>query len=374
MSDVIDTDGVVVVKLGSSTLVDASEGIDEAFIGSLADQVAHLTHEGYRVIIVSSGAVAAGLGRLGFTRRPTDMPSLQACASAGQAVLTEVYAEALSRHGMTVGQVLLTRRDLADRQGYLNARSTLGRLLSLGAVPLVNENDTVSVTEFNFGDNDTLGAIVACAVNASLYVILSDVDGLYASDPAVQPDAPLVARIEAITPEVEAMAGGAGTSVGTGGMRTKLRAGRIALAGKVPMVICRGRQPQVLEDVVHGRPVGTRIEAAAQTTRESARKLWLATAELPRGSVVIDDGAVRAVLERGASVLPVGVRGVEGSFLEQDVVDVRAADGTLVGRGVSRYSSDDLSRCKGLRLDVIGRFSPDKASAPAIHRDDLLIF
>ncbi len=374
MSDIFDTQGIVVFKVGSSTLVDSDGGVDQDFVASLADQMARLRGEGYKPILVSSGAVAAGFAQLGLPSRPKDMPSLQACASAGQTALMQAYARAFGAHGLSVGQILLTRHDLADRQGYLNARNTFGRLLELGAVPIVNENDTVSVAEFAFGDNDMLGAIVATLVGASLYVILSDIDGLYTANPSQDPDARLIDHLEGITPQVEAMAGGSGSSVGTGGMRTKLRAGHIALAGQVPMVICKGRRANALVDAVAGRGPQTRIDPAPDSHYEGARKLWLISSERPQGSIVLDDGAVRAVLEEGASVLPVGVRRVEGDFAEQDLVDVRSLDGRLIGRGISRYSSEELTRCQGLRLDVIGRFSPQKANCPAVHRDDLVVF
>lgn len=364
----------IVCKLGTSTLVDASGAPDKAFIASLMGQVARLAHEGYGVVVVSSGAVAAGLERLGFAERPQDMPTLQACAAAGQASLTEAYAEVLAERGVPCGQVLITRRDLIDREGYLNVRNTLQRLVDLGAVPVVNENDTVSVAEFAFGDNDTLGAIVASLVGAQLYVILSDVDGLYTANPQTHPEAQLLPQVRGVTPQVAAMAGGAGTSWGTGGMATKVRAARASLAAGIPMVVCRGRREDVLVDVVHGEPVGTRFVPAEGQGHEAGRKLWIGLAERPRGSLVLDAGACRAVQERGASVLPVGVTEVRGSFEAGDVVDVTSAEGTLVGRGLSRYSSEEMVRVRGLKLDVIARFMPERAGQPAVHRDELLVF
>jgi glutamate 5-kinase len=252
MEDIFEAPNVVVVKVGSSTLVDESGRPDRTFIGSLCDQAADLQERGYHVVIVSSGAVAAGMERLGLDARPTDMPGRQACAAAGQAALTEVYAEQLARRGVPCGQVLLTRRDLTDREGYLNARNTLGRMLELGAVPVVNENDTVSFTEINFGDNDMLGAIVAAMLNADLYVILSDIDGLYTANPASDPTARLVPRVEEVTPQISAMAGGAGSAVGTGGMASKVRAARAMIAAGVPMVVCRGRERDSFRHVVEG--------------------------------------------------------------------------------------------------------------------------
>lgn len=374
MSDSDKAASLVVAKIGSSTLCDESGAPDRAFIGRLCDQIARLSEEGTRVVLVSSGAAAAGRERLGFSERPHDMPSLQACASAGQAALTEIYADAFARHGIPCGQVLLTRRDLVDRDAYLNARNTLERLLDLGAIPVVNENDTVSVAEFAFGDNDTLGVIVATLIGADLYVILSDIDGLYTANPSEDPSATLIPRVEAITPEISAMAGGAGSAAGTGGMRTKVRAARAALAAGIPTVICKGRDDDALVAAAHGEDVGTRFEAPADSPRENARKLWIGLAEVPRGTIALDDGAVRAVTEHGASILPVGITRTEGSYDEGDVINVVSSDGTLIGRGVTRYSSQDMVRVRGLQSDIIERFMPSKAGQPAIHRDELLVF
>lgn len=365
---------LVVFKIGSSTLVDGRGGADVPFIRTLARQIASLREEGWHVVMVSSGAAATGWERLGFKGRPKDIPSLQACASAGQAMLTEIYAHELSELGIPCGQVLLTRRDVVDREGYLNARNTLLRLLDLGAVPVVNENDTVSVAEFAFGDNDMLGAIVAALVGASLYVILSDVDGLYDKNPTTHADARLIRHVSLVDASVMALGGGAGSSVGTGGMASKLRAARGMIAAGVPTVICNGRRPDVLVDAVHGEEVGTRFEASPDRSREGGRKLWIGLAEVARGTLTIDAGARDAVVHDGASVLPVGVTRTVGTYRAGDVVNVVDEDGTLVGRGVVRYSSEDMARVRGLRLDVISRFLPDRAGQPAIHRDELLVF
>ena len=370
----MSTVSLVVVKIGSSTLVDADGSLDRDFIRSLCDQVSRLVSEGTRVVIVSSGAAAAGRDVLGFSERPTDMPTLQACASAGQARLTQAYADVLAERGIPCGQVLLTRRDVMDRDAFLNARTTLGRLIDLGAVPVVNENDTVSTAEFAFGDNDMLGALVSALVGADLYVICSDVDGLYTANPQEDPKATLIERVEEVDQRLTALAGGAGTSFGTGGMSSKLRAARAMLAAGIPTVICRGRRPDVLLDVVAGKGIGTRFEAPKGAPHEGGRKLWIGLAEVPRGTISLDEGATSAVLERGASILPVGVVAVSGSFAPGDVVNVRASSGDVVGRGVVRYSSEDMSRVRGIKLDVIARFlGPDRAQ-PAVHRDDLLVF
>lgn len=374
MSGIDHIENLVVAKIGSSTLVNDEGAPDRPFIAELCRQMAQLKHEGCQVILVSSGASAAGRERLGFKARPSDIPSLQACAAAGQAALTEVYAEELARFGVPCGQVLLTRRDLVDRETYLNFRNTLGRLLDLGAIPVINENDTLSVVEYTFGDNDMLGAIVAALVGARLYVILSDVDGLYTANPQRDPSATRVRRVVGITPEVSAMAGGAGSSVGTGGMASKIKAGRAVLAAGVPMVICRGREPNVLVRAAAGEEVGTLFCPGPTSTPETGRKLWIGLAEVPRGTLTIDNGARRAIVERGASLLPVGITKTQGTYAEGDVVDVVDLEGVLIGRGVVRYSSDDMVRVRGLSLDVIARFMPSKASQPAIHRDDFLVF
>lgn len=373
MADLSGQTDIVVVKIGSSTLVDEAGAVDRGFIADLCAQVIALHELGKKVVIVSSGAAAAGMERLGFASRPTDMPSLQACAACGQAALTEVYAGVLATHGIPCGQVLLTRRDVIDREGYLNARNTLERLLELGVVPVVNENDTVSVAEFAFGDNDMLGAIVATLIGADLYIIMSDIDGLYNANPSTNPDAQLIPTVNRVDAQIMAMAGGAGSAVGTGGMATKLRAARALLAAGIPMVICKGRQPGILQRVVQGDAVGTRFETLPGQSHESPRKLWIGLAEVPRGTLTLDEGACAAVIKRGASVLPVGIIATEGTYAAGDVVNVVSPDGTLIGRGTVRYSSDEMLRVRGLKLDVIARFMPEKDGQPAIHRDELLV-
>lgn len=365
---------LVVFKVGSSTLVDEHGSLDRAFVRSLCDQMARLRQEGSRVVMVSSGAAAAGRDALGFSERPSDMPTLQACASAGQARLTQAYADVLAERGIPCGQVLLTRRDVMDRDAYLGARTTLERLLELGAIPVVNENDTLSTAEFAFGDNDMLGALVAGLLGADLYVICSDVEGLYTKNPQTNADARLIERVSEVGHELTAMAGGSGTSYGTGGMASKLRAARAMLAAGIPTVICRGRRPDVLLSVAHGEPVGTRFEPASGGPHEGGRKLWIGLAEVERGTIRLDAGATRAVLERGASILPVGVVSTSGSYEAGDVICVAGDDGDVIGRGISRYSSDDMARVRGLKLDVVARFFGEAGAQPAIHRDDLLVF
>lgn len=373
MRPVSDLPSVIVAKVGSSTLVGPDGALDYGYLDSLVDQLMELKALGYHPVLVSSGAVAAGMERLSITERPHDIPALQACASAGQAALTEAYAERLGERGCPCGQVLLTRRDVMDRRGYLNARNTLDYLLELGAVPVVNENDTVAAYEFVFGDNDMLGAIVATLVGAERYVILSDIDGLYTANPAIDPDARLIEHVDTVDAALESIAGGAGSAVGTGGMVTKLRAARAMLAAGIPMTITLGKRPHALVDAVQGR--GRRTEfGSAGGVREQARKLWIGLAGQTMGTVTVDEGCVRALRDHGASLLPVGVTAVSGTFSEGDVVSVVGPDGSLVARGLARYGSDDLSRARGLPLDVVARFMPSKSDQPAIHRDELLVF
>lgn len=365
---------LVVFKVGSSTLVDEAGSLDRAFVRALCDQVVALRQSGCQVVIVSSGAAAAGRDALGMSARPSDLPTLQACASVGQTALTEAYAEVLRERGVLCGQVLLTRRDVVDRDGYLNARNTLTRLLELGAVPVVNENDTVSVAEFTFGDNDMLGAIVSALVGADLYIILSDVDGLYTANPAEDPGARLIPVVSEVDRSVSAMAGGSSSSFGTGGMASKVRAARAMMAAGIPTVICEGRRPDVLIDVTRGAGVGTLFSPPADGPAEGGRKLWIGLAEVVRGTLQLDEGAAAAVLANGASILPVGVSRVEGTFEAGEVVNVTNQAGELLGRGVVRYSSDDMQRVRGLKLEVIARFLGEAAAVPAVHRDELLVF
>lgn len=366
-------DGIVVVKVGSSTLVGDGGSLDREFLSSLCCQLADLVTLGKRPVLVSSGAVAVGVERLGLPGRPSDMPGVQACAACGQAALTEAYAEAMAALGLKVAQVLITKRDVMDREGYLNARNALDRLLELGVVPVVNENDTVNFEECQIGDNDMLGAIVSALLGAEQYVVLSDIDGLYTANPAEDPTAELVESVSAVDQELLATAGGSGSSVGTGGMVTKLRAARALLAAGIPMTIAYGRRPGVVVDCVEGRGRRTDFQND-RSSREQARKLWIGLATQVRGSVTLDTGAAQALRERGASLLPVGVTSVEGDFARGDVVSVLDPEGVLLGRGVSRFSSRELELSRGLTSDVVARFFPDLADQPAVHRDELLVF
>jgi glutamate 5-kinase len=361
----------IVIKVGSSTLSAGESGIDRGFVESLVAQSLAVRAEGWDVVIVSSGAIAAGLSRLGLTERPTDMPSLQAAASVGQVALVETYAEFFAERGVTVGQVLLTRHDTGHRESFLHARDTFERLLALGAVPIVNENDTVAVDEIRWGDNDALAALVATMVNADLVLLLSDIAGLYDSDPRVSDEARLLEQVDELTDDLIAAAGGSGSEVGSGGMATKVEAARVLMKAGIPMVICDGQRENAIVDAAAGKTVGTAFSGAEETL--SARKLWIALGRPARGEVVVDDGARDAVLLRGKSLLPAGVVGVSGKFDQGDAVVLKDRSGAVIGRGLTELSSGELERVKGLKSEQIAQVEPGAAGKEVIHRDSLVV-
>ncbi len=361
----------VVIKVGSSTLADPSGGLDRAYIQSLADQIATLKKRGTGVILVSSGAIAAGLQAIDMQERPADIPTLQAAASVGQVLLLELYAAFLASHDISVGQILLTRHDTADRKAYLHARDTMERLLGLGVVPIVNENDTVAVDEIRFGDNDTLAALVATMVKADLLIMLTDIEGLYDADPRNSDDAKLVEHVDELTDQMLEAAGDAGTAVGSGGMATKLQAARILMRAGIPSVVCDGRKERVVLDCVEGKPVGTYFAGGAASV--SAKKLWIALGGRPAGEVVIDDGASDALRERGKSLLPIGVLSLTGTFDKGDAIVLKDRTGRVVARGLTSVSAEDLERIKGLSTRQIAEAMPGLAGVEVVHRDHLVI-
>jgi glutamate 5-kinase len=361
----------IVVKVGTSTLTGRDGRIDRAWLHGLAAQVAELRDQGAQVVIVSSGAIAAGVETMLLARRPDEITGLQAMAAIGQVRLIAEYAEALSGVGAHVGQVLLTRHDTGHRQAYLFACRTLERLLEMGVVPVVNENDTTAVDEIRFGDNDTLAALVGVMVHADLVVLLTDIEGLYDADPRQVHEAALVEHVDELTDEMLASAGGAGTDGGSGGMVTKLEAARILMKAGIPMVVCDGRRERVLADAFLGEPVGTYF--AGGEGEVEARKLWIAFARHPKGSVVVDAGARDALCLRGTSLLPAGVVRVEGVFAAGDPVAIVDASGKQVARGLADLSSVDLDRVKGLKSSEIGGVAPGLAGLEVVHRDRLVI-
>lgn len=354
----------VVIKIGSSTLVKSDGKIDAAFIGSLAaDCAALIAEEDVQPVIVSSGAIALGLAELGHTgARPNDMPTLQAAAAIGQVGFIRQYSDTFALFDVKVGQMLLTRATTGERSSYLHARDTIERLLDLGVVPVINENDTVAVDEIRFGDNDTLAAMVATTINADLVVLLSDIDGLYTANPREDADAELLERVGKMSEQIEASAGGVGSRHGSGGMLTKISAARVLMAAGIPMVICDGHRAHAVRDAVHGEQVGTTF-FDADSVGMHARKSWIALGGKVRGSVVCDAGACEALRERGSSLLPVGIVTFDGSFSAGDPVELVDEQGRLVGRGLAGWGDAKLAQELGRR-----------GSEEFINRDELVIF
>ena len=361
----------IVVKVGSSLVTAEGRGLDRAALSRWAEQIATLTEQGREVVLVSSGAIAEGIARLGWNKRPTAIKELQAAAAVGQMGLVQAYESIFRSHGQHAAQVLLTHEDLADRTRYLNARSTLRTLLGLRVVPIINENDTVATDEIRLGDNDTLGALVTNLVEANCLIILTDQPGLYTGDPRNDPDATLVMNAHAGDPELENMAGGAGSSVGTGGMLTKILAAKRAARSGAHTVICSGREDNVLLRLADGESLGTQLVSRQETL--AARRQWLADHLQLRGSVVIDDGAVRALQEDGKSLLPVGVKGIMGDFLRGDVVAIVDGEGNEIARGLTNYSSSEARRITGVPSAAIESELGYMDEPELIHRDNLVM-
>lgn len=366
----------LVVKIGSATLTTSESSIDYGFLADLADQIARVRAAGWDVVVVTSAAIACGLEALGIAKRPTDMPSLQAAASVGQSALSTAYAEAFGAWDMLTSVVLLTRRDTADRSAYLHARDTLNRLLELAVVPIVNENDTVSVEQIRFGDNDTLAALVACLIDADLMVILSDIDGLYTANPLIDPAAELIPRVDRVGREILAAAGGAVSGVGSGGMITKIKAARVLMAAGIPMVICQGRRSDCVVDAAAGMPVGTLFTAPERPHEITPKKLWIALGDAVHGTLVVDEGARAALVERGKSLLSVGIREVRGSFDYDDIVDVADETGHVFARGRAAAGSDLVALAVGKSREAVAAngILSVLADRPVVHRDELVLF
>ncbi|GJH09062.1 glutamate 5-kinase [Caballeronia novacaledonica] len=371
MRSVIAAAKRIVVKVGSSLVTNDGRGLDHAAISRWASQIAALREQGKEVVLVSSGAIAEGIHRLGWTKRPREIDELQAAAAVGQMGLAQVYESSFGAHGIRTAQILLTHADLADRERYLNARSTLLTLLRLGAVPIINENDTVITDEIKFGDNDTLGALVANLIEGDALVILTDQRGLFTADPRKDPNATLVEQADAGTPELERMAGGAGSSLGRGGMLTKILAAKRAAHSGANTVIASGREADVLTRLASGEMIGTQL--IARTARIAARKQWMADHLQVRGHVVIDNGAVQKLTADGKSLLPIGVIDVKGAFDRGEVIACVNDQGQEVARGITNYSSSEARlihrRPSGEIETVLGYMLEPEL----IHRDNLVL-
>jgi glutamate 5-kinase len=363
----------LVVKIGSASLAADSGEIHRPWLDALADDVARCRSRGQEVILVSSGAIAVGRRHLGLAGRRLRLEEKQAAAATGQIRLAHAYQEALARHGITVAQILLTLDDTEERRRHLNARSTFAQLVALGAVPVVNENDTIATAEIRFGDNDRLAARVAQMTSADLLVLLSDIDGLYTADPRKDPNARHIATVREIGSEIEAMAGEAPPGYSSGGMVTKLVAARIAMSAGCRMLIAKGKSGGLAMGPLAAIEAGGRATLfLSRGEPRSARKAWIAGAVNPSGTVIVDDGAARA-LRRGTSLLPAGVVDVEGSFERGDAVIIRARSGGEAGRGLSAYSSADIRRIAGHKSGEIAGILGYRGRDEIIHRDDLVV-
>jgi glutamate 5-kinase len=369
----------IVVKVGSSLVTNEGRGLDEAAIGEWCRQLAVLVkgeggepQSGRReLIMVSSGAIAEGMKRLGWSSRPHEINELQAAAAVGQMGLAQMYETKLRQHGLGSAQVLLTHADLADRERYLNARSTLLTLIKLGVVPVINENDTVVNDEIKFGDNDTLGALVANLVEADALVILTDQKGLFTADPRKDPSAQFVHVGQAGDPALEAMAGGAGSSLGRGGMITKILAAKRAAGSGASTVIAWGREPDALLRLARGEAIGTLL--VAQTQKQQARKQWMADHLQLRGAVTVDAGAVAKVRAEGKSLLPIGMTAVEGEFSRGDVIAVRGPDGQEFARGLANYASSEARLILRKPSSEFEKLLGYVAEPEMLHRDNLVL-
>ena len=361
----------IVVKIGSSLLTNAGAGLDRNAIADWVRQIAALRARGMEVLVVSSGAIAEGMKRLGWTKRPRAVNELQAAAAVGQMGLVQMWESCFSELGLHTAQVLLTHEDLGDRKRYLNARTTLKSLVALGVVPIINENDTVVVDEIRFGDNDTLGALVTNLIEADALVILTDQRGLYSADPRKAPGAELVARGKAGDAHLEAMAGGAGSHVGSGGMLTKVLAAKRAARSGAHTAIAWGREPEVLVRLFSGEAIGTLL--AAETAPVAARKQWLADHLKPSGRITLDAGAVKAVVADGKSLLAIGATAVDGSFERGEVVSVAGPDGREIARGLVNYGSAETARLLRKPTSEIEAVLGYVAEPELIHRDNLVV-
>jgi glutamate 5-kinase len=370
-SDVLRTARRIVVKVGSSLVTNDGRGLDETAIGEWCRQLAALAQDGREVIMVSSGAIAEGMKRLGWATRPHELHELQAAAAVGQMGLAQMYETKLRENGLGSAQVLLTHADLADRERYLNARSTLLTLLSLRVIPVINENDTVVNDEIKVGDNDTLGALVANLVEADALVILTDQKGLYSADPRKDPAATFVHEAQAGDPALEAMAGGAGSSLGKGGMITKILAAKRAAGSGASTVIAWGREPDCLLRLSRGEAIGTLL--LAPTQKKQARKQWIADHLQLRGAISVDDGAAAKVQGEGKSLLPIGMTAVEGDFSRGDVIAIRNALGSEIARGLANYASAEARLLCRKPSSDIERLLGYVAEPEMVHRTNLVV-
>lgn len=362
----------IVIKVGTRLVTRANGKLSIAYIERLVRELADLRNQGHEIILVSSGAVGAGMGRLNLTKRPNAVRKKQACAAVGQGLLIHIYEKLFSEYGQVVAQILLTRGDLINRRRYINACNTLVTLLDWGVIPIINENDTVSVQEIKFGDNDRLSALVAGLCDANLLIILTDIDGLYKTNPHIDPQAAMLREVRQITAEIKGYAGNSREELATGGMITKLQAAEIAVNSGIGMIIANGKDPAVLNRIICGEKIGTYFHPVKRFLNR--RKRWIAFGRVEQGKVAVDDGACNALCREGKSLLPVGITEVYGSFKKGELVVVVDRLGREIGRGLSNFSSAELCKIKQRHCaeiaDRIGRHAADEV----IHRDNLVIY
>jgi glutamate 5-kinase len=361
----------IVVKVGTSTLTHSSGKLNINRMEMLVRQLADLRNQNREVVLVTSGAVGVGLGRLGLTERPATIVQRQALAAIGQGLLMQVYEKLFAEYGQTVAQILLTRSDISDRKRYLNARNTILALLNYQVIPIINENDTVATEELKIGQNDALSALVAGLIEADLLVLLSDIDGLYTADPKKSKNAQLIPLVSEITPEILSMAGGAGSLFGTGGMITKLEAARMATAAGTSMVLMNGSEPSRIQQIFTGKPVGTVF--LSSPTVVSSRKRWIAYGPQVVGELVIDSGAEQALIKQGKSLLPSGIIKINGNFEEGDLVKIVNTERIELGRGLTNYGSEQLQKIIGKKCAEIEKLLGFKNADEVVHRDNLTI-
>jgi len=360
----------IVVKVGSGVLT-AGHGLNTQAILTISRQIGILSEKGIEFVLVSSGAIASGLKKVGLSKRPGDIPGRQAAAAIGQAGLILEYEKAFQKHDKKVAQILLTQDDLKNRKRYLNARNTLNKLLSWKVLPIINENDTVATEEIKIGDNDNLSAMIAILMDADILINLTDIDGLYTKDPRTYPDAKLISVVDTIDKDIHRMASGIPGTLGTGGMLSKIKAaGKVTFAG-IPMVIAGGAKTDILLRLFSGEPLGTYFVPGS--SRLSSRKCWIAFSLIPKGKIEIDDGAADALLKKGKSLLPIGITGVQGNFDIGACVEFHNKDGVKLGIGLVNYSSSDILKIKGLPSKEIKAKLGYKPYDDVIHRDNLAI-
>ena len=364
----------IVLKFGTSLLTSGGDRLHQETVSSLVNQVAQLYRKGAELVIVSSGAMASGRYKLGLTRKVKGIPYKQVLASVGQSRLMHVYEQLFDRHKITIAQALLTRSDLSDRSGYLNARNTLLALIELGVICIVNENDVVAVDEIKelkFGDNDNLSAMVANLIDADLLLILSDIAGLYTADPYLNPDARLIPVVEKVSPEIESMVMDTHSKVGTGGMITKLQSAKLATSSGITVIIAGGREKDVILRVAGGEAVGTRFLPVH--TRIESRKRWMVSGLSTRGKLIVDEGAARALSRQNRSLLAAGIRDIEGSFQRGDIVNIYDAGGKLLCCGITNYTSTDIEVIKGLHSGKISTLLGYDYGSEVVHRNNLVV-